>query len=210
VGSTEEAFSKAAAQTHELAAEAVRRGEMMTCAMFRHEQLIFLYIEYIGNETFYQPQGEVFAPMHDVLMPWPGFYEDTDWTYMEPVFWFDVPKSVDHWRRKMKPDARCGRIARLQPNKLWGYVTHHLAIVEEGTFVGDRFQFISIHENLLFSYYETPRDRENTNVKGISAESVEIERWKAVDPRNHFIHFEEAGGADFLTIQTVFDVGITE
>ena len=37
------------------------------------------------------------------------------WLYMYPVFWFDEPKSVEVWKRKKTPEARCGRIAVLYP-----------------------------------------------------------------------------------------------
>ncbi len=198
-----------------LAAEAVRilveeaaaQKKIMTCAMFAYEQLVFLYVEYIGDDIFYQPPAELFSPLSDILMPWPGFEKDTSWAYMEPVFYFDIPQSADQWERKSSPDERCGRIARLIPEKQWGYVTHHLDIAEEGAMIGDRYQFISIHENLLFSYYETPRDREMVNVKRTDKKSIEIDRWKEADPRSHFIHFEKANGADFLTIDRIFDVG---
>lgn len=95
----------------------------------------------------------------------------------------------------------------LHPEKLLSYVCHHQAIVEEGLLVGDRYQMISQHENLLFSYFETPRDREQVNIRRKQEVSEEIKRWEEVDPESHFYHFPEAQGENFLVIPTVFSVG---
>ena len=51
---------------------------------------------------------------------------------------------------------------------------------------------ISQHENLLFSYFETPRDREQVNIRRKQEVSEEIKRWEEVDPESHFYHFPEA------------------
>ena len=79
--------------------------------------------------------------------------------------------------------------------------------MEEGLLVGDRYQMISSHENLLFSYFETPRDREQVNIKHQEKESEEIEKWEAVDPESHFIRFEEDPENNFLVIDTLLSIG---
>ena len=143
-------------------------------------------------------------------------YRPEDCTRLMDLFWDSVhgatcrdytPAQLDAWAPREMDEERCGRIAVLYPEKLFSYVCHHQAIVEEGLLVGDRYQMISLHENLLFSYFETPRDREQVNIRREEGESLEIQKWEAVDPAGHFRHFPEAGGENFLVIETVISVG---
>ncbi|MFR8494068.1 MAG: hypothetical protein ACLVC1_11170 [Mediterraneibacter gnavus] len=78
--------------------------------------------------------------------------------------------------------------------------------------MGDRYQMISLHENLLFSYFETPRDREQVNISRRPEPSEATKEWEAVVPESHFYHFPEANGENFLIILTVFlwDKGIQQ
>lgn len=161
-----------------------QEGRLLTGGLFRYHELLFLYMEYVTEGRDHE-----------------------HWAYMYPVFWFDTPKDLETWKRKKAPDKRCGRIAVLYPDKLFSYVCSHQAIVKEGLLTGDRYQMISLHENLLFSYFETPRDREQVNIRREEGESLEIQKWEAADPAGHFIHFPEAGGENFLVIETVISVG---
>ena len=200
-------------------------GGVLTGTMCRYQDQLFLYLECIAAEEQladsrrWKAKIENFAQNilgnQDVLEMWPVFDVSGEhktsetgrfWVYMYPVFWFDEPKSLDTWRRTQKPDGRCGRIAVLHSEKLFSYVCHHQAIGEEGLLVGDRYQMISQHENLLFSYFETPRDREQVNISRKQEVSEEIKKWEAVDPESHFYHFPEAHGENFLVIPTVFSV----
>ncbi|PJM75097.1 hypothetical protein [Bifidobacterium simiarum] len=206
------AVRAAAAQAKRL----VDDGVLLTVGMYRHGDQLFLYAEHIHederpnrDEIRRAPDG--WGWLHGLLKPFPAMHgrdvEDVEWAYMHPVFWFDEPKSVAYYMRRPVPDARCGRIAVLYPDRLMDYVCHHQAIVHEELLVGDRYQFISIHDNVLFSYFERPRDRGMRNISGIDRPSEEIERWLAVDPASHFDHFPEANGDDFLVIDTLFDFG---
>ncbi|MBW3087199.1 hypothetical protein KIH77_00370 [Bifidobacterium sp. 82T24] len=210
--SLDEAVRAAADQARQL----VDDGILLTVGLYRHRNQLFLYTEHIHEGERPDPEKIRRAPddwgwLHGLLRPFPALrgrdIGDVEWAYMHPVFWFDEPKSVDYYTRRPKPDARCGRIAVLYPDKLMDYVCHHQAIVHEGLLVGDRYQFISIHDNVLFSYFETPRDRGRRNINGGDGPSGEIKRWLAVDPASHFDHFPEAHGDDFLIIDTVFDFG---
>lgn len=183
------------------------KGNLLTGGMYQYKTMLFLYLEYItenDNLDIAAIPSDWFAEFTPFLEPWPWFGSMRHWVYMYPVFWFDQPKSLEYWKRSVKPDAGCGRIALLKPEKLFSYICHHQAIVEEGLLVGDRYQFISHHENLLFSYFETPRDRERVNILKVNKESREIIRWKDVNPKEHFELFPEAQGDDFLVISTLF------
>ena len=68
---------------------------------------------------------------------------------------------------------------------------------------GDKYAFISVHENILFSYYEEPRN--NVNIKNVDKESEVIENWLKVDPESHFDR-EKACGSNFLVIPCLFSV----
>lgn len=196
------------------AQELVDRGEVLTAGLFGYRDQLFLYLEFIYEGARPDADGIAAWPdragwMAGLLVPFPKLGGTAGWAYMYPVFWFDEPASVEGFARTQAPDARCGRIARLYPDKLMSYVCHHQAIAREGTFVGDRYQFISLQDDVLFSYFETPRDREQVNIRRTSAPSEEIGAWLAVDPASHFDHFPEAHGDDFLIIDTLVSVGRT-
>ena len=65
---------------------------------------------------------------------------------------------------------------------------------------GDKYQYISLHENVLFSYFEEPRH--NVNITGKEEESKVIDGWMAVDPESHFDR-EKACGNNFLVIDPI-------
>lgn len=215
-----------------------QEGRILTGGMFRYQNLLFLYMEYViddseGNaeirkdpsdktekrkeqevctdrivqDRMIQYPEKLFPQMAPLLHTWQEISGEMHWAYMYPVFWFDQPKDLESWTRKKESDERCGRIAVLYPDKLFSYVCHHQAIVEEGLLVGDRYQMISLHENLLFSYFETPRDREQVNIRRSEEESQEIRKWEAADPAGHFKRFPEAPEENFLVIEILISVG---
>lgn len=161
----------------------------------------------IMQERIIQYPERLFPGMAPLLHTWQELAGELHWAYMYPVFWFDMPESLESWMRKEEPAERCGRIAVLYPDKLFSYVCHHQAIVEEGLLVGDRYQMISLHENLLFSYFETPRDREQVNIRRSEEESQEIHKWEAADPAGHFQRFAEEPEENFHVIETLISVG---
>ncbi len=183
-------------------------GELLTAGLFRYKDLLFLYLEPIheGPVSVRALADEWLSSLAPFLKPWPEYGGDRRFAYMTPVFWFDEPGSPEDYARALPPEARCGRIARLFDDKVMSYVTHHQAIAAEGLLIGDRYQFISIHENILFSYFETPRDRERVNIRRKDGESVEIARWSDAGPDSHFQRFPEATGDNFMVIDTVFSL----
>lgn len=185
--------------------------QLYTAGLFCWRDMLFLYLELIiddaaqGVDLSHCPE-EWFGVLDPFLKKWPEMNGDRTWVRMLPVFWFDVPISYESFVRRTPPEKRCGRIAILYPDKAMSYICHHQAIVEEGLLIGDRYQFISIHENILFSYFETPREREQVNIKRENGESVEIQRWTSVDPDSHFHRFAEAPNDNFMVIETVVSI----
>lgn len=186
--------------------EKIHSGELMTGGVFYFQKLMFLYVEYLTDEEVPVlrglPEGW-FVELEDVLELWPEDEGKVHWVYMLPTFYTDVPQDADSWKRTLPPDARCGRIAKLYDAKVYSYLSHHNALVQEGLLRGDRYQFISYHENFLFSYFETPRDREVVNIRRSEEKSQVIEQWLQVAPDSHFYHYPEAGGENFMIIETL-------
>jgi hypothetical protein len=196
---------------HKVAREKKAEEKILTCAMFHYQRMVFLYLEYLEDDEWQADVCQTPALWFHVLNPfladWPEFTRTAKWVCMYPVFYFDLPKDAEQWRRKKNPDERCGRIAILYPDKLFSYVCHHQAIVAEGLLVGDRYQSIALHENILFSYFEKPRDAERVNLKRQEGDSKEIVKWESADPESHFYHFPQANGENFLIIPPFFTVG---
>lgn len=187
----------------------------LTCALFRYQNMFFLYNEFIvekeaaKNESddgiYNQITENMFKPLSPYLKVWPGIYSDRVWVPMYHIYCFAYPESLEEWRRPVPPDQRCGRIAIFHPDKLYSYIYHHYAIVQEGCFKGDKYQSIAIHENIAFSYFETPRDRYITSVKrNASQESIELQNWINIDPESHFIHLPGSNEENFLIIPCCF------
>lgn len=222
----ETAFAEAADQSKFAASKAVENAEVLTCGLFRYNRMIFLYMEVIIDDEHYESDSDdnasaagagtasnatrpsvLFPELTGFLCKWPEMDGENEWVEMVPAFWFDSPVSLDQWKRKQAPDERCARIAVVYPDKLLSYLCHHQAIVKEGLLKGDRYQSIAFHENILFSYFETPRDREVVNIKKSDETSAAIAEWEKADPESHFHSLPEANGGNFFVISTVFAVG---
>jgi len=203
------AFSQAADKSKEEARYAIKNDKVLTCGLFRYKRMIFLYMEFIidDKQPIIDDPSIWFPQLTEFLCKWPEMDKENEWVEMVPVFWFDLPVNIELWKRKQNPDKRCGRIAVLYPDKLLSYICHHQAIAQEGLLKGDRYQSIAVHENILFSYFETPRDREVVNIKRVDEKSYKIDKWEKTDPFSHFYHFPEANGENFMIISTIFDIG---
>ncbi|NMN00980.1 hypothetical protein G1C96_1562 [Bifidobacterium sp. DSM 109958] len=212
---TDEEVARAAAAVESDARRLNAEGVVLTVCLTRYGRQVFLYVEHIvprhpdreamGSITGFPAAREWFDGL---LALYPQFGGDVPWAYMHPVFWFDEPKDVESFRRAQEPDARCGRIAHFYPDTVIDYVVHHQLIAREGLAVGDRYQFISVLDDVAFSYFETPRDRERVNIRREEGESKEIQRWLDVDPFSHFDHFDPGTlERDFLVIDTLVSVG---
>lgn len=183
------------------ASEAVQQGRCLTVALYRHEQMIFLYVETLDEEL--TPQ-ELFPRFTQSLELWPERKGKMPWSPMHHIYYHAIPESVEQWAREGKKTRR-GRIALLLEDKLFSYVYHHQAIVDEGLLEGDQYQSIALHGDILFSYFEEPRM--NTHIKKeIKEPSQAINHWLAVDPESHFDH-EFSGKGNFRFIEELFSIG---
>lgn len=196
-------FEKALAGCRERIWGLVTSGRFCNVSFYRHADMGFLYVEEITGPA------DIDLLMSDLagfLRPWPREEGDRYFAPMINVYYHHIPdEDLDEWERERTTavKTRVGRIAFLFPDKLPSYVMYHTAIVQEGLLKGDKYQFISLHENILFSYYEEPRN--NVNLKGTDEESKVIEDWLSVDPESHFDRIK-AQGSNFLVIPCLFSV----
>ena len=186
----------------------IDEGRVANASFYRYENMGFLYVEEIVADSSEKPLDidAIMADLNPYLKPWPEENGDTYFVPMINVYYHHVPEDdIDQWEheRTTSEKTRVGRVAFVFPEKLPSYVRHHNAIVEEGLLKGDKYAYISLHENLLFSYYEEPRN--NVNIKGLDEESKVINDWIAVDPESHFDRVK-AEGSNFLVIPCLFTV----
>lgn len=190
-------------QCQENAESAVRKGRLMTAALYYYGDMLFLYYEAIEKPV--SPE-EFLSPLSPCLELWPGKEGMRQWVHMYHIYYHAVPEGTEDWKRKTEPEQRRGRIAFLKRENMFQYVYHHFAIVQEGLLEGDKYQSIALHEDILFSYFEEPKTM--INIKRIEGEESEcIKAWTAVVPEDHFIHLPGANGANFLFIPAYFAVG---
>lgn len=181
--------------------EAIQNGKCLTVAMYRHENMIFLYYEALDQTLI---PTELFPESSKYLALWPEKDGMTPWAYMYHIYYHAVPENEADWARHGKKIRR-GRIAYLLEDKLYSYVYYHKAIVDEGLLEGDMYQSIALHENILFSYFEEPKIFTHIK-KECREESKVIKEWEAIDPESHFDH-TLSGKDNFLLIDEIFSMG---
>ena len=152
-----------------------------------------------GTEAFMEP-------LHPLLASWPEKEDTFDWAQMYNIYWHNVPRGEQDWKRVAKPERRRGRIAYLKQATMFRYVYHHFAIVEEGLLQGDKYQSIALHEDVLFSYFEEPKRFTNIQ-RDPTRESKAIQDWLDVDPESHFIPLPGSEGQNFLLLPDYFALG---
>ncbi len=186
----------------------INSGSVINASFYRYESMGFLYVEE-NVEDVNSPGLDVDGLMSELvpcLRPWPEEDGDRFFVPMINVYYHHVPgDDIDSWEheRTTSDKQRIGRVAFVFPDKLPSYVMYHNAIVQEGLLKGDKYAFISMHENLLFSYYEEPRN--NVNIKDSGEESRVINDWLLADPESHFDRIK-AEGSNFLVIPCIFTV----
>lgn len=132
----------------------LKNGTFMTIAAFKWDKNIFLYYECIKNEV--EPE-DIFTTADCFLEDWPGKNHIRKWIPMIDVFHFNEPVSEEHWRRKSPVETIVGRVAHLKPEMVSSYIYYHYQLQEERAFLGNKYEIIAMHENLLFGYQEFPK-----------------------------------------------------
>lgn len=170
-------------------------GLLLTASLYQYGRFLFLYTEGVGKRIV--PE-EVLASLSSLLEIWPpimgGNDEDRRWIHMQPYYYHGRPECAGNWMEGRNPQSRRGRIALLAPGKWEEYMEYHLELVKEGLIEGDRYHFISIHENVLFSYFEEPKTMVNLQNRP-GARSGVLDEWLRTDPESHFLRFAPGQGA---------------
>ncbi len=175
---------------------------LLTEGIFIYKDMLFIYTETVDEEikpTF------LFPTLSNLLWLWPCENENTPFAKMNLVFYFAIPEGLDDFTRKTPPLARAGRIAFLKPETMFDYVYTHTALVKEGAIMGEKWQSIALHENILFSYYEEPRLKEINVKRNPELKSEVINEWLSMDPAAHFLRIDPE--KDFLVIECLESIG---
>lgn len=184
-----------------LAADLEKNKNFIEVMLYRHHSMLFLYfearVEDINPDYFLQE-------LNLFLETWPEENGVSHWAYMYPIFYHQIPDDEKDWNIERAGDkTKIGRIAFLKEDKLFSYVYWHKALVDEKLIKGDKYQYISLHENILFSYFEEPRN--NMNLSGSEKESEYIKNWLALDPGSHF-QLDKTDGEHFKVLEPIIKV----
>jgi hypothetical protein len=180
--------------------------KFMTIAAYKWEKNIFLYYECIDEEI--QPE-EIFSSIDIFLENWPGKNEMRKWIPMIDVFHFNEPVSYEHWKRKHPVERRAGRIAHIKPEMMSSYIYYHYQLQEERAFLGEKYEIIAMHENLLFGYQEFPKIVEEPLAKKKLTTSGTPKNWEDSRMDLHFQAWED-GYLYFKHIEQIFAYYIEE
>ena len=82
---------------------------------FKFEQALFLYYE---SEHDITPR-DLLDDLSYILESWPGLDHKRDWIPMVDIFHYNEPQSIEHWRRKSRPERSIGRILKLKPYDIY-------------------------------------------------------------------------------------------
>lgn len=179
----------------------IKAGGLLQASLYRFQNMCFLYCEAEGD--FPQPENFL-AELSPFLEDWPEEKKKRKWAYMYPIYYHSIPVDKEEWRSGRIGKKQVGRIAFLKKEKWASYVYWHKALVEEGLFCGDQYQFISLHENILFSYFEEPKKM--VNIRRTSESSMIIEGWLNSDPKSHFCR-NKTGGENFYIMEQLLSAG---
>lgn len=179
----------------------IESGNLLQASLYHYRNMCFLYLECLNEEL---KPNDFLQNMEPYMEMWPEKDGKTAWVPMYPVYYHSIPKSEWEWEVERRGKQRIGRIAFLYPEQVTSYVRWHQEIVEEGLFEGDKYQFISLHENVLFSYFEEPKTMVNLLEK--KEPSKVIEQWMQKKPETHFDR-TETGNSNFLIIPSLFSIG---
>ncbi len=201
-------FEKALNDSRKKTTALIKAGKLCNLSFYRYADMGFVYVEEIvGSENDVMIDMEHLMPeLNGYLKLWPREDGDVYFAPMIKVFYqYDPEDDLDVWEheRTTAEKTRIGRVAFTFPDKVPSYVMYHTALVNEGLIKGDKYAFISLHENLLFSYLEEPRN--NVNIRGVEEESPVLAEWLKADPESHFDRVK-AQGINFLVIPCLFSV----
>jgi len=193
-GVEEEQLGRAFAECQAVFARAKEEYRLLAASLYRYGRFLFLYTEGIGEAADPEELCAFAAPF---LQKWPAALgmpdSDRAWISMQPYYYHARPENAGEWMRNRQPSLRRGRIALLAKDKWESYMGHHLALMKEGLIEGDRYHLISVHENVLFSYFEEPKTMTNLRQRP-GAPSKALEDWLLTDPESHFMRFAPGQG----------------
>ncbi len=198
-------FENALEKFREKALQLIKEGRFCNISFYRYEDMGFLHMEEIsGDEEKKSDPESICTELRPFLKLWPREEGDRAFVPMIKVYYqYEPEDDLKEWEKERTTavKTRVGRIAFVFPEKLTSYIMYHKKLTDEGLNKGDKYAYISMHENILFSYYEEPRN--NVNIRRKDEASKVIDEWLKVDPESHFDRVK-ARGMNFLVIPCLF------
>jgi hypothetical protein len=183
----------------------IQNKTVLAAGLYYYGTQLFFYVELLDESL---RVNDLLRPLVPFLRVIPHQEGDRYFVEMVPVFYQAIPESLEDWQRQQENFVQRGRIAYLKEDKVMDYVYHHLELIREGHLCGDKYQFISIHENVLFSYFEEPKTI--TNIKRQpDLQSQAIEKWLELQPGLHFKPVIEGVDSHFTFIDHHFAYATT-
>ena len=180
--------TEAAAAHFKQQVEVLALDDLLTTSIFRWGDQFLAYWE--GIERAIGPD-ELFGPMQNFLMEWPGGLPSRRFVPMMDIYHCMAPESVEHWRRKQPAEHISGRLARLNPEWVSSYIFYHYQYQEEQPGSWDKYGLINLHEDLMFFYQEMPAIVEEPRRVGRLLTSNTPDHWQDV-MFPHFALWEDA------------------
>lgn len=152
-------------------------GHLLTAAVFGWQGHCFVYYE--ATDPKLSPEdlaGEAGA----LLEEWPGAARPRRFAPMMDIFHCGEPRGTDEWRRATPVESVRARLTRLKPEMVSSYIFYHYQRQEERPGDFDKYCLITIHEDLLFFYQESPAVVESPPRTGKLSTRNSPENWHEV------------------------------
>ncbi|MCK9862896.1 hypothetical protein [Paenibacillus sp. ATY16] len=166
-------------------------------SLFHYGSKLFLYYE---SPLMDADPHALFKRCESGLEQWPGTDTPRRWVPMMDIFHYQQPVGAEHWRRIHPSPRPYARIARLKPEQVASYIFYHYQYQEERPGDGDKYGMISLYENLLFFYSESPATIEPPPYAGKLDTANTPSDWQAaMDP--HFIMWDQDAGKSLAWLE---------
>ena len=166
----------------------LKTGKVLNVNVFRFEKTLYIYIE--SCDTTVTPE-QLFPKLHTMLNMWPDG-EDKYYYPLIDIFHFNVPQSITHWSRKVKPEFCTGMISKIIPDSTARYIFYHYQMQEETPGSGAKYGRIFLMGDTVFYYSEKPDVLEKAIHKGaLATHNTPVgNEWQKI-MGTHFIWWDE-------------------
>lgn len=169
-------FRSQLAEHEQLLRRKLHIPEVLTCSIFAYQRTLCIYME-TTDPGFEFSWPELLV---EGVECWPGEGTPRTVVKMMDVFHDGVPADEHSWREGRSIEGRSASLARLNEAWVSSYIFYHYQMQEEYPESFNKTYLIGLHEQLIFSYHETPTVVTRPRPRGLLSTEQTPKDWHAV------------------------------